>query len=135
MPAELASLQQNGPKFQPPTMPTQGTSRSQGNKGDERGPGDAMTAKQGDTTTQQQQHQQPLVTYEQKRFIKRYRTEVAASASSVLSTLATFPLDSVKTRMQTYKYNGFVDCVRHTYETEKLRGFFRGSYLLYFCNL
>lgn len=54
---------------------------------------------------------------------------MAASASSVLSTLATFPLDSVKTRMQTYKYNGFVDCVRHTYETEKLRGFFRGSYI------
>lgn len=93
-----------------------------------------MTAKQGDTTTQQQ-NQQSLVSYEQKRFIKRYRTEVAASASSVLSTLATFPLDSVKTRMQTYKYNGFVDCVRHTYETEKLRGFFRGSYMLCPCNL
>lgn len=72
-----------------------------------------------------------LVTYEQKKFIKRYRTEVAASASSVLSTLATFPLDSVKTRMQTYKYNGFVDCVRHTYQTEKLRGFFRGMFTTY----
>lgn len=69
-----------------------------------------------------QQH----VTQEQKRFIKRYRTEIAASASSVLSTLSTFPLDSVKTRMQTYKYGGFVDCVRHTYSAEKMKGFFRG---------
>lgn len=62
------------------------------------------------------------------RFIKRYRVEVAASASSVLSTLSTFPLDSVKTRMQTYKYAGFLDCVQQTYQTEKLRGFFRGKW-------
>ncbi|KAK3989807.1 putative solute carrier [Cladorrhinum sp. PSN332] len=61
-----------------------------------------------------------------QRFVKRYRVEVAASASSVLSTLSTFPLDSVKTRMQTYRYAGFLDCVRHTYQTEKFRGFFRG---------
>ncbi|KAL6855074.1 hypothetical protein ACO1O0_006212 [Amphichorda felina] len=58
--------------------------------------------------------------------VKRYRTEVAASTSSVFSTLAAFPLDSVKTRMQTYQYGGFLDCVRHTYRTEKLAGFFRG---------
>ncbi|RDA87899.1 hypothetical protein CP532_1683 [Ophiocordyceps camponoti-leonardi (nom. inval.)] len=56
----------------------------------------------------------------------RYRTEIAASSSSVFSTLAAFPLDSVKTRMQTYQYRGFFDCVRHTYRTEKLGGFFRG---------
>lgn len=66
------------------------------------------------------------------RFLKRYRVEVAASGSSVLSTLTTFPLDSVKTRMQTYRYSGFLDCVRLTYQTEKLRGFFRGELLLYF---
>ncbi|TVY43594.1 putative mitochondrial carrier [Lachnellula subtilissima] len=61
-----------------------------------------------------------------KKWLKRYRTEVAASASSVLSTFAAFPLDSVKTRMQTYNYNSFADCVRHTYQTERFRGFFRG---------
>jgi hypothetical protein len=61
------------------------------------------------------------------RWIKRYKTEVAASMSSVLSTASAFPLDSVKTRMQTYKYSGFLDCVRNTYQTEKLRGFFRGT--------
>ncbi|KAL3422454.1 mitochondrial carrier C29A3.11c [Phlyctema vagabunda] len=64
--------------------------------------------------------------YKPKRWIKRYRTEVAASASSVLSTFFAFPLDSVKTRMQTYQYNNFSDCVRQTYRTEKWRGFFRG---------
>lgn len=61
-----------------------------------------------------------------QRLVKRYRVEVAASASSVLSTLTTFPLDSVKTRMQTYQYAGFLDCVKHTYNQEKFRGFFRG---------
>lgn len=133
MPAELISLHQDGPQFQPPTMPTQGSSssssnsRSQGKRviEDEGGrptPTDNLTTQQADTKL--------FVSHEQKKFIKRYRTEVAASASSVLSTLATFPLDSVKTRMQTYKYSGFVDCVRHTYQTEQLRGFFRGRFLL-----
>ncbi|KAH7407575.1 mitochondrial carrier domain-containing protein [Cadophora sp. MPI-SDFR-AT-0126] len=62
----------------------------------------------------------------QKKWVKRYRTEVAASMSSILSTFVAFPLDSVKTRMQTYKYDSFTDCVRHTYKTERYRGFFRG---------
>jgi len=61
-----------------------------------------------------------------RRFVKRYRTEVAASISSVLSTVIAFPLDSVKTRMQTYRYDSFTDCVRHTYQTERFSGFFRG---------
>ncbi|GKT86715.1 mitochondrial carrier protein [Colletotrichum tofieldiae] len=60
-----------------------------------------------------------------QRLVKRYRTEIAASTSSMFSTVVAFPLDSVKTRMQTYRYEGFLDCVRHTYRTEKLRGFFR----------
>lgn len=59
-------------------------------------------------------------------FVRRYRTEIAASSSSVFSTMVAFPLDSVKTRMQTYQYNGFADCVKHTYRTENLAGFFRG---------
>jgi len=65
---------------------------------------------------------------ETRRLVKLYSTEIAAGTSSVLSTLATFPLDSVKTRMQTYQYKGVRDCVRHTYKTEHLRGFFRGEF-------
>ncbi|KAF3214273.1 hypothetical protein TWF191_009789 [Orbilia oligospora] len=51
-------------------------------------------------------------------FIKRYRTEIAASTSSVFSTLSSFPLDSVKTRMQTYKFDSFWDCVIQTHRNE-----------------
>ncbi|KAJ4986467.1 mitochondrial carrier protein [Stagonosporopsis vannaccii] len=61
-----------------------------------------------------------------KRWTKRYRTEVAASSSSLLSTVVAYPLDSVKTRLQAYKFNSFSDCVRHTYQTEGLHGFWRG---------
>lgn len=73
-------------------------------------------------------HSSPIMPQQErpKRLAKQYRTEIAASASSVLSTVAAFPLDSVKTRMQTYRYKGFLDCVQHTYRTEHLRGFFRG---------
>ncbi|KAF2740674.1 mitochondrial carrier [Polyplosphaeria fusca] len=61
-----------------------------------------------------------------KRWTKRYRTEVAASTSSLLSTFAAYPLDSVKTRLQAYKFHSFSDCVRHTYRTEGFHGFWRG---------
>ncbi|KAM3439924.1 hypothetical protein MY4824_002431 [Beauveria thailandica] len=62
---------------------------------------------------------------------KRYRTEIAASSSSVFSTLVAFPLDSVKTRMQTYQYRGFLDCVKQTYTKESLGGFFRGRLMVF----
>ncbi|KAF3924273.1 hypothetical protein ABW21_db0205591 [Orbilia brochopaga] len=60
-------------------------------------------------------------------FAKRYRTEIAASISSVFSTLSSFPLDSVKTRMQTYRFDSFWDCVIQTHRNEGVRGFWRGS--------
>lgn len=62
-----------------------------------------------------------------RRWVKRYRTEVSASSASVLSTISAFPLDSVKTRLQTYPYNGFLHCVKDTYQSEGVRGFFRGK--------
>ena len=37
-----------------------------------------------------------------KAWTKKYRTEIAASTSSVLSTFAAFPLDFAKSRMQSY---------------------------------
>ena len=38
-----------------------------------------------------------------------------------------YPLDSVKTRLQAYKFASFSDCLRHTYRTEGLHGFYRGK--------
>ncbi|KAI0101874.1 mitochondrial carrier protein [Nemania sp. FL0031] len=76
------------------------------------------------TRTMPQQHS--VSKEEPRRWIKRYRTEVAASSASVLSTVTAFPLDSVKTRMQTYPYDGALHCVKTTYNSEGMRGFFRG---------
>ncbi|KAL8725522.1 MAG: hypothetical protein Q9166_007308 [cf. Caloplaca sp. 2 TL-2023] len=63
---------------------------------------------------------------QRKHWAKQYRTEIAASSSSLLSTFAAYPLDSVKTRMQAYRFKHFADCVRHTYKTEGYKGFWRG---------
>ncbi|KAL8631347.1 hypothetical protein Q9189_002946 [Teloschistes chrysophthalmus] len=70
----------------------------------------------------------PLIPSPQQRkhWAKQYRTEIAASSSSILSTFAAYPLDSVKTRMQAYRFNHFVDCVQHTFRTEGYKGFWRG---------
>ncbi|MCJ1255725.1 hypothetical protein MMC24_003542 [Lignoscripta atroalba] len=62
-----------------------------------------------------------------KHWAKKYRTEIAASSSSVLSTFVAYPLDSVKTRMQAYRFNNFTDCVQHTYKTEGFKSFWRGA--------
>ena len=62
-----------------------------------------------------------------KHWAKVYRTVIAAGTSSVFSTFASYPLDSVKTRMQSYKFQHFTDCVQHTYKTEGYKGFWRGS--------
>ncbi|KAF2085869.1 mitochondrial carrier [Saccharata proteae CBS 121410] len=61
-------------------------------------------------------------------YAKKYRTEIAASSSSLLSTVSSYPLDSVKTRLQAYshKYTSFADCVQKTYQKEGTRGFWRG---------
>ncbi|KAL8914800.1 MAG: hypothetical protein Q9171_000636 [Xanthocarpia ochracea] len=45
-----------------------------------------------------------------KHWAKQYRTEIAASSSSLLSTFAAH----------------FADCVRHTFKTEGFKGFWRG---------
>ncbi|KAI9847863.1 MAG: hypothetical protein M1838_000722 [Thelocarpon superellum] len=60
------------------------------------------------------------------KWVKDYRTEIAASSSSVLSTFFSYPLDSVKTRMQAYHFTNFTDCVKHTYRTEGGLSFWRG---------
>ncbi|KAI9785768.1 MAG: hypothetical protein M1839_008785 [Geoglossum umbratile] len=71
--------------------------------------------------------QVPVTGERSKRWMKHYRTEIAASTSSVLSTFVAYPLDSVKTRMQAYKFPTFTGCVHHTYKTEGTLGFWRGG--------
>lgn len=60
-----------------------------------------------------------------KRFAKKYRTEIAAASSSVMSTTIAFPLDFCKSRMQSYD-TGFVATIRDAYKAEGLRTFWRG---------
>ncbi|KAK9472429.1 mitochondrial carrier domain-containing protein [Dipodascopsis tothii] len=57
---------------------------------------------------------------------REYKTALSAGCSSMVSTLVGFPFDSVKTRMQTYKFNSMLHCVLETKRTEGLAGFFRG---------
>ena len=60
-----------------------------------------------------------------KKFAKKYRTEIAASTSSVLSTYLAFPLDFTKSRMQSYETQ-FVHTVKDAYKAEGIRAFWRG---------
>ncbi|KAI4154893.1 MAG: hypothetical protein LQ340_001371 [Diploschistes diacapsis] len=55
---------------------------------------------------------------EARHWAKRFRTEIASSTS-------TFPLESVKTRIQSYP-DGFTSCVRKVWLDEGLKGFWRG---------
>lgn len=54
------------------------------------------------------------------------RMTLAALSSSLVSTIAGFPLDSVKSRLQVKKYSSVFDCIKRTFEEEGFRGFFRG---------
>ncbi|EGX44718.1 hypothetical protein AOL_s00188g56 [Orbilia oligospora ATCC 24927] len=74
-------------------------------------------------------------------FIKRYRTEIAASTSSVFSTLSSclifvnagatigpiLTVDGVLGLFYRYKFDSFWDCVVQTHRSEGIRGFWRGS--------
>lgn len=56
----------------------------------------------------------------------RYAVPTAAALASLASTTCGYPIDSVKSRMQTFHYKGIIDCVMRTYRDERLGGFFRG---------
>lgn len=57
---------------------------------------------------------------------KANKTVIAASSAAIIGVAAGYPFDSVKTRMQTEPYKSIAACVRHTYQEEGVRGFFRG---------
>jgi hypothetical protein len=55
-----------------------------------------------------------------------HRTSVSAAISSMLATMAAFPLDSIKSRLQVNRYDSVMDCVKKTYVEEGPKGFYRG---------
>lgn len=61
-----------------------------------------------------------------KAWTEKYRTEIAASSSSVLSTFAAFPLDFAYSRMQSYNTT-FSATAKDAYKAEGLRAFWRMS--------
>lgn len=67
-----------------------------------------------------------MPTDEQARLLRQWSTAVSAGMASTASTLCGFPLDSVKTRMQAYRFNSVLHCISSTYANEGVKGFFRG---------
>ncbi|KAL8293091.1 hypothetical protein RQP46_000785 [Phenoliferia psychrophenolica] len=55
-----------------------------------------------------------------------HRTTIAAATGSLVSVVAGFPLDAVKSRLQVKRYSSVLDCVQRTYAQEGVKGFFRG---------
>jgi len=70
--------------------------------------------------------QPPYILFEYPTPLKPYRTSFNSILASLIAVSTGFPLDSVKTRLQTYKYNGNWHCIVDTYKNEGLLGFFRG---------
>ncbi|KAI7861738.1 mitochondrial carrier domain-containing protein [Spinellus fusiger] len=58
--------------------------------------------------------------------LREHRTVTAASSAAMVSVLAGFPFDSIKTRMQTHHYSSVLSCLKITFQEEGARGFFRG---------
>lgn len=65
--------------------------------------------------------------HDAKVWAKKYRTEIAASSSSILSTFAAFPLDFAKSRMQSYETR-FWPTMVDAYRAEGLRAMWRGCF-------
>ncbi|EPQ32446.1 uncharacterized protein PFL1_00642 [Pseudozyma flocculosa PF-1] len=55
-----------------------------------------------------------------------YRTVVTAGTASLVSTAASFPFDSVKSRLQVRDYPSIWACAKSVVREEGVRGFFRG---------
>ncbi|CUM64598.1 uncharacterized protein PRCAT00002206001 [Priceomyces carsonii] len=59
--------------------------------------------------------------------LKPLRSTVLAYGASFVATTIGFPMDTVKTRMQTHKnFTSYFDCVKKTFRKEGTMGFFRG---------
>ncbi|KAK5171435.1 uncharacterized protein LTR77_004579 [Saxophila tyrrhenica] len=85
----------------------------------------SMESSKKSQTTPQSYTASLLADKDARAFMKKYRTEIAASTSSLLSTFAAFPLDFTKSRMQSYETT-FVHTVKDAYRAEGIRAFWRG---------
>jgi len=61
-----------------------------------------------------------------KNVIANHDTSISAAVASIVGTVVGYPFDSIKTRMQTYNYGKMRNCIKLTYQSEGLRGFYRG---------
>lgn len=59
-------------------------------------------------------------------FLLQHRTVVTAGTASLVSTAASFPFDSVKSRLQVRDYPSIWACAKAVQKEEGFRGFFRG---------
>jgi hypothetical protein len=59
-------------------------------------------------------------------FLKPYKHTTCAYIASLIAVGTGFPLDSIKTRQQTYKYKNVWHCIVDTKKNEGIRGFYRG---------
>ncbi|EIM21362.1 hypothetical protein E3Q22_01190 [Wallemia mellicola] len=58
------------------------------------------------------------------------RTVISATSASLISTLAGYPLDSIKSRLQTDRsHRSIVGCAKAVWRQEGIRGFFRGVWI------
>lgn len=62
--------------------------------------------------------------------LKPWRGTIITYSSSLIAVFIGFPLDTVKTRMQTHKnFTSYFDCISKTYRSEGIVGFFRGIWV------
>lgn len=58
--------------------------------------------------------------------LQPYKVGMLSYTASLISTTVGYPLDSIKTRMQTHPYKNALDCFKTTIATEGINGLFRG---------
>ena len=73
-----------------------------------------------------QNHEQ-AATQVAKHWMKIYRTGIASGTSSIVAVVVSYPLDSIKTRLQAQRYKHLTECVQQAYKEEGLKGFWRGA--------
>ncbi|MCJ1299371.1 hypothetical protein MMC08_002163 [Hypocenomyce scalaris] len=88
---------------------------------------DASSTPSFDTRNRPKNSRMSSTPEERKHWAKAYRTVIAATSSSVLATVGSYPLDSIKTRLQAYQFKGTIDCVQQTLKQEGVVGFWRGA--------